>query len=282
MSADPSQHTAVPEALRLPDLWQPVRPRTGVFWSLYGVWYRHARVYHKTLLANATPPVLEPLFFFTAIALGLGVYLRDSTFEGLPYPTYVASGLLVASAMFTAVFETTFSTFIRLIYQKTYDAMLGTHLRIREMFIGELLFCATKGAVYATVVLLITMAFGVRPTLWCLLVPVVGALTAYVFGAIGLIVTSYVKMITNFSFFTSGVITPLFFFSGTFFPVRGHHWAIDSISILVPLTHPIEISRALFKAHITGQTLLHMATLMAFLVLCHSIALRRMRTRVLR
>lgn len=265
----------------LPELWRSVRLRTNTFWSLYGVWYRHVRVYCKTLLANATPPVLEPLFFFTAIAIGLGVYLRDSTFDELPYPAYVASGILVASAMFTAVFETTFSTFVRLIYQKTYDAMLGTHLRIHEMFVGELLFCATKGAVYATIVLLITMAFGVRPTWWCLLVPVVGALTAYVFGAIGLIVTSYVKTINNFSFFTSGVITPLFFFSGTFFPIRGHHWAIDAVSILVPLTHPIEISRALFKAQLTAATLLHLAAMLAFLVLFHSIALRRMRARVL-
>ena len=266
----------------LGDLWRPVRLRTGVFWSLYGVWYRHVRVYCKTFWANATPPVLEPLFFFTAIALGLGVYLQPTDFDGLPYTSYVASGILVASAMFTAVFETTMSTFVRLIYQKTYDAMLGTHLRIREMFIGEMVFAATKGSVFATIVLLVTMAFGVRPTWWCLLVPVVGLLTAYQFAAIGLIVTSYVKTIQNYSFFTSGVITPLFFFSGTFFPIRGHHWALDVVSLLVPLTHPIELSRALFRAEFTVATLGHLLVLVACTVLFHSIALRRMTRRVLR
>jgi hypothetical protein len=86
----------------MPDLWQPVRLRTGPFWSLYGVWYRHYRVYCKTLVANATPPVLEPLFFFTAVAIGLGTYIKETEFEGLDYRTFVASGLLVASAMFTA------------------------------------------------------------------------------------------------------------------------------------------------------------------------------------
>jgi len=266
----------------LDPLWQPVHLRTGLLWSLFGVWYRHLRVYCKTLLANATPPVLEPLFFFTAVALGLGGYLGgERSFAGLPYATYVASGVMMASAMFTSVFETTYGTFVRLVFQKTYDALLGTHLRINEMFIGEMLFCATKGAVFSSVVLLVTMVFGVRPTWWCLLVPLIGFLTAYTFAAIGLIVTSYVKLITNFSFFSSGVITPLFFFSGTFFPIRGHYAWLDVLSLLMPLTPPIELCRGLFRAQLDTQIAWHLAALLVWLVVAHLVALRRMRRRVL-
>jgi lipooligosaccharide transport system permease protein len=263
-------------------LWQPVPLRTGTFWSLYGIWYRHARVYCKTLLANITPPLLEPLFFFTAIAIGLGRYLTPDEFDGLPYSAFVASGLIVASPMFTGVFETTFGTFVRLVFQKTYDAMLSTHLKIWQMFVGELMFCATKGAVFSAVVLLITMLFGVRPGPWCVLVPVVGFMTAYLFGAVGLIVTSYVKTINNFSFFTTGVITPLFAFSGTFFPIRGHHWALDLASNFSPLLHPIELTRDLFKGEFDGGTILHFASLMLFIVVTHTFALRRMTRRVLK
>ena len=256
--------------------------RTGLAWSLFGVWYRHVRVYCKTFLANATPAVLEPLFFFAAVALGLGTYMPQMQFEGLPYATYVASGVLAGSAMFTAVFETTYGTFVRLAYQHTYDAMLGTHLRTSEMFAGEMLFCASKGAVFATIVVLVTFVFGVRPTIWCLLVPVVGAVTGYLWAAVGLIITSYVKMINNFSFFTTGIITPVFFFSGTFFPVRGHYAVLDVITLFVPLTPSIELSRALFKAQFTGVTLLSLGLLAVYTVLFHFIALRRMTKRVLR
>ncbi len=263
------------------DLWSPVSPRTGWFWSLFGVWYRHVRVYCKTLVANATPPVLEPLFFFTAVALGLGSYLPNPSFEGLPYTTYVASGVLVSSAMFTGVFETTYGTFVRLVYQRTYDALLGTHLRVSEMFVGELLFCATKGAAFSTVVLLVMMLFGARPTVWCLLVPAVGFATGYLWGAVGLIVTSYVKMINNFTFFTTGVVTPVFFFSGTFFPVRGHYAVLDAVATLVPLTPSIELSRALFKASFTPMTALHLGILVLYLALFHWLALKRMSKRVL-
>lgn len=268
-------------AALLASLCQPIRLRTNVFWSLYGVWYRHRRVYCKTLLANATPPILEPLFFFLAVAFGLGGYMPAAGFDGLPYRAFVASGMVVSSAMFTAIFETTFGTFVRLIYQKTYAAMLGTHLRVNEVFIGEMLFSATKGAVFSSIVLLVTLLFGVRPTWWCLLVPVIGAVTAYLFAAIGLVVTSYVKMINNFNFFLSGVITPLFFFSGTFFPIRGHYAVLDVFALLVPLTPCVELSRALFKAQFTPVTLLSLLILAAYVVIFHIIALRRMTSRVL-
>ncbi len=266
----------------IPDIRSPVRLRTGVFWSLYGVWYRHVRVYCRTLLANAIPPVLEPIFFFAAVALGLGAYIPGGGFDGLSYTTYVASGVLVSSAMWTGVFETTYNTFVRLVYQHTYDAMLGTHLRPNEIFIGEMLFSATKGAVFASVVVLVTLPFGAQPTWWCLLVPVVGFVTGYLWAAIGLIVTSYVKMINNFTFFTTGVITPVFFFSGTFFPVLGHYnRVVDAIATAVPLTASIELSRALFKARFTEWNALHIGVLAAYLVVCHVLALRRMRKRVL-
>jgi lipooligosaccharide transport system permease protein len=263
-------------------LVRPLRLRTNLLWSLYGVWYRHVRVYCKTLLANATPPVLEPLFFFVAIAYGLGGFVPTSGFDGLPYRSYVAAGMVVSSAMFTGVFETMYGTFVRLVYQKTYAAMLGTHLRIHEMFVGELLFAASKGAVFATVVLLVTMLLGAQPTAWCVLVPLVGFATAYLFACLGLIITSYVKMINNFSFFATGVITPLFYFSGTFFPIRGRSALLDVISVLVPLTAPIELSRALFKAQFTWETLMHLGILFAYGIVLHIFALRRMTARVLR
>lgn len=269
----------------MPEFWQPVKLRTGVFWSLYGVWYRHYVVYCKTLLANITPPILEPLFFFTAVAIGLATYMKDVDFGGLPYRTFVASGLVIASAMFTAIFETTFSTFVRLVFQKTYDAMLGTHLHIREMFLGEVLFAATKGAAFATIVMGITWIFGAWPSVWCVFVPVIGFFTSYLFANIGLIVTSYVKTINNFSFFTSGVVTPLFFFSGTFFPILWeHHWAIDVIALLVPLTHCIELTRVLYRADFAapGLILLHAGILAAYIIVTHIIAIRRMTRRVLK
>ena len=256
--------------------------RTDPLWSIYGVWYRHARVYCRSLLANATPPVLEPVFFFTAMAIGLARYLTTDRFDGLPYNAFIASGIVVSSSMFTGVFETTYGTFVRLTWQRTYDAMLATHLRPSEVFTGELVFCGTKGFAFATVVMLVTALFGVQLNAWCLLVPCVGFITAYLFGGIGLIVTSFVRMIQNFTFFTTGVITPLFFFSGTFFPVKGTGvWAVECLWFALPLSHSVELSRALYKADFTPMTLAHLGMLLTYAIAAHVIGVRCMRGRLL-
>jgi len=254
------------------------RLRTGRLWSLYGVWYRHVQVYRQTLWANALPPVLEPLLFFSAIAFGLGPYLPS--FEGMPYRAFIASGIIATSAMFTGAFETTFGTFVRLVFQRTYDSMLGTHLEVSEMFTGELLFTATKGLVFSAIVMGITAAFGVRLNPWCALVPLVGAATGYLFGALGLVVCSYVKTINNFNFFLSGVISPMFFFSGTFFPIRGIHPVLDVISQIVPLTHAVELSRALYRGAFETSHLWNLGALALYTVALHVIAIRRMQRRV--
>jgi ABC-type polysaccharide/polyol phosphate export permease len=77
------------------------------------------------------------------------------------------------------------------------------------------------------------------------------------------------------------VITPLFFFSGTFFPIRGHYVVLDWLSSFIPLTPSVELARALYKAEFTASTLWHGLILVAYLVFAHNFALYRMRKRVL-
>ena len=257
------------------------RFRTSLFWSLYGVWFRHVRVYCTTLVANATPPILEPLIFFFALALGLAPHMKGETFDNLPYIGFIASGILVMSSMWTGVFETTHGTFVRITWLRTYDAMLSTHLTLTEVFVGELLFCATKGAVFSLVVMLVMLPFGGAITVWCLLIPLIGFATAYLFGAVGLIVTSYVKLINNFAFFHTGVISPMFFFSGTFFPVKDvENPLVWWVWFLLPLSHSVELSRACYKGIADGLTLAHIGMLVLYVILFHVIALHRIRKRI--
>ena len=261
------------------DAQNPVRIRSGLGWSLYGVWFRHVQVYRQTLVANALPPVLEPLLFFSALAFGLGPYLPQ--FGDMPYRTFIASGIVVASSMYTGVFETTFGTFVRLVYQRTYDAMLGTHLRVSEMFVGELLFCASKGFLFALIVMTVTALFGVPLNPWCALVPLVGAFTGYLFGALGLMVCSFIRTMNNFNFFHTGVISPMFFLSGTFFPIMGIHPALDVLANCIPLTHSVALCRALYRGQPGWEALTHLAALILFTGVFHWLGIRWMRKRVI-
>ena len=125
---------------------------------IYAVWYRHMRVYTKNLITNGFPPFLEPLIFLSAIGLGLGKYVTEM--GGVPYIKFLASGLLVTAAMFTAAFECSYGTYIRLEFDKAYDSMLAAPITVNNLLVGEILWAGTKGMFFSTAVLVVITIFG--------------------------------------------------------------------------------------------------------------------------
>ena len=214
----------------------------NLFNRIYSVWYRHVRVYSRHLLTNGLPPFLEPLIFLGAISLGIGRYIK--TMEGLAYTQFLASGLLVTSAMYTAAFECSFGTFLRLNYEKTYDGMLAAPITVRELLIGEILWAGTKGLFFSAAVLSVISLFGVLSIKTCFLAPIVGFLTGLIFASISLLVTSFVTDLNQFNFYFTGFISPMFFLSGVVFSLKGLPKIIFVLSELCPLTHSVRLVRA--------------------------------------
>jgi lipooligosaccharide transport system permease protein len=209
---------------------------------LFSVWYRHMLVYTRNLVSNGLPPFLEPLIFLAGVGLGLGKFI--TSMEGIPYLQFLASGLLVTSAMYTSSFECTFGTFIRLEFDRVYDGMLAAPITVNNLIVGEILWAGTKGLFFSFAVLVIVTAFGIISPGLSLLAPLVGFLTGVMFAAISLTVTSFVKDINHFNFYMTGFLSPMFFFSGVVFPVSSLPKAIQPFAEIMPLTHVVRLIRA--------------------------------------
>jgi lipooligosaccharide transport system permease protein len=206
------------------------------------VWYRHMRVYTKNIVSNGFPPFLEPLIFLAAIGTGLGKYI--TRMDGMPYLAFLATGLLVSASMFTASFECTYGTFIRLEFDHAYDGMLSAPITVGDLFIGELLWVGTKGFFFSLAVLSVISAFGVLSLGYTLLAPFVGFLTGVIFGTFSLLVTSFVRDINQFNFYITGFISPMFFFSGVVFSLDNLPVVVQRIAEIFPLTHAVRLVRA--------------------------------------
>jgi lipooligosaccharide transport system permease protein len=206
------------------------------------VWYRHFRVYNTSFFANATPAVLEPLFFQLAVGFGVGRYLGQK-FNGLEYAAFMAPGILGMTALYTAAFEATHATFVRMRYQKTYSAMLATPLTRSDIFWGELLWCASKGFLYSTIVGVVLLAFGTILSSAALLVPIAGFFTAMAFAGLSFVVTSRVKNINQFQYFFTAFLTPLIYISGLMFPVQELPYGLSWVAYSLPMFHVIETFR---------------------------------------
>jgi lipooligosaccharide transport system permease protein len=245
---------------------------------LSSVWYRHYRVYTRNLVSNGFPPFLEPLFFLAGVGLGLGQYV--GLIQGSPYLTFLATGIMAPSAMYTASFETTFGTFIRLEFDKVYDGMIAASLTTTDLFAGEILFCGTKGLFFSSAVLSVLYPFGLIPSPMGLLAPVGGFLTGLMFAALGLYVTSHVTGINQFNFYFTGVVTPMFFFSGIVFPLDTLPEVVRPLAELMPLTHSARLIRAFCFNRFDLQVLLSFLYVAAFIPAVGYAAIRRLERRI--
>jgi lipooligosaccharide transport system permease protein len=256
------------------------RPFPPLWWRLFSVWFRHMRVYTQNIFSNGFPPFVEPLIFLAGVGLGLGKYITQSV-DGLRYIEFLGTGLLVTTAMFTASFECSFGTFIRLEFEKIYDGMLAAPITARDLIVGEIIWAGTKGFFFSFAVLCILTAFGIVHLPHALLAPFVGFITGLMFSTIALLITSFVKTINHFNFFFTGFISPMFFFSGVVFPVENLPSFVRPIVELVPLTHAVRLVRAVCTNRYDPYLLFDLLYAALFIAIIGFFAIRRLKKRLI-
>lgn len=211
---------------------------------VWKVWLRNKAVFMKTYKVNFIPPFIEPLLYLFALGFGLGFFVGN--FEGVSYAAFIAPALVAISSMYSAFFECTYGSYVRMYYQKTFDAIITTPLTIDEVIAGELLWGATKSAINCSIILLVISAFGLVNLRWVFLVVPFSFLSGILFASLAMCFTAIVPNIDSFNYPSYLLITPMFLFSGTFFPLSVLPVYIRILAqVLLPLTHVTLILRAL-------------------------------------
>jgi len=203
------------------------------------VWQRNADVWRTTWLTNFIPPLLEPVLYILAFGLGMGRLIGVVTYQGieLPYLRFMIPGIISVAIMFWAYFETTYSSFVRMYYQKTFDGIMATPLLAEDVIAGEWLWGATKSVLAATIMLGMVGSFGLLSWPTGLLVIPLALIGGMLFSGIGLISTALVPKIDSFNLPIFIIVFPMFLFSGTFFPIDIlPAWAMK-VALTLPLTH---------------------------------------------
>ena len=203
------------------------------------VWRRDLEVYLTTWKTNLLPPLLEPVFYVLAFGLGLGSLIGEVTYYGqeIEYLRFMAPGVIAVAIMFWSYFENTYASYIRMYYQKTFDAMMATPLLVEDVIVGELLWGTTKSLIAAGTMLIVLTAFGLVAWPTGLLVIPVAVLGGLLFASLGIITTAIVPNIDSFNLPIFVVIFPMFMFSGTFFPVDILPAWAAAVAWSLPLTH---------------------------------------------
>ncbi|MBI2921132.1 MAG: ABC transporter permease [Planctomycetes bacterium] len=211
------------------------------------VWRRNLDVYMVTWKVNFLPPLLEPMFYLLAFGAGLGGFVKVVPYSGgeVSYTAFIAPGMVGISIMFQSFFECTYGSYIRMYYQKTFDAIIATPLSIEEVITGELLWGGTKAFISVAIMSLVVRAFGYMKFPDLLALPFLAFVCGLFFAGVGMCYTSIAPSIDSFNYPIFLFITPMSLFGGTYFPIEGLPGWAQKVAIFMPLTHVTEMTRAI-------------------------------------
>ncbi len=233
------------------------------------VWLRNFLFFRKTFLVTLFWTTLEPLMYLAAIGFGLGRFVEQ--IEGLSFIEFYYPGLLASTAMMVAYFESTYPSYTKLTYQKTYLTMLLTPLNPNQILLGEILWAATKGFIGICGVILISMLFGLFKMQVIFVLPIL-FLLCLIFAAFGMIITSLAKNYDSFIFSTSGLIIPMSLISGTYFSIQDMPVLVRAMAQVFPLTHAVSLTRTVLYKNLGLSNLVSLGVLVGYLVVFTFIA----------
>ncbi|MEE8423967.1 MAG: ABC transporter permease [Thermodesulfobacteriota bacterium] len=207
------------------------------------VWRRNFDVWRKYYKASLVGNLGEPFLYLIALGFGVGRFIQE--IEGVSYLQFIAPGLVAASAMNSASFECTFGSFTRMTVQKTFHAVVATPISMEEVVVGDIFWGASKSLLSGTVILLAVFAIGLISSPFFLLIIPLIFLVGIMFASLAMIITAIAPSYDFFSYFFTLAVSPMFLFSGIFFPLNDlPEWA-QALAWMLPLTHVVNIFRSL-------------------------------------
>jgi len=225
----------------------------------------------------------EPVFYLLSIGIGLGKLVGPMPAPGggeIPYAAFVAPGLLAASAMNGAIYESTFNVFFKLKYAKVYDAVLATPLQAADVALGEITTALVRGTLYAGVFIAMMAALGDILSPWAVLALPAAMLVGAAFAACGMAATTYMRGWTDFDLIQL-VMLPLFLFSTTFYPLSVYPRWLQVVVQLTPLYQGVTLERGLTLGHLAPAMAVNVGYLAAMAAVGLAVASRRVRALLL-
>jgi lipooligosaccharide transport system permease protein len=218
-------------------------------YRVWTVWRRNSDVFMKTWHVNFMPSLIEPILYLLAFGFGLGTFVTN--IEGISYMQWIAPGLVAVTVMYGGFFECTYGSFVRMYFQRTFDAIIATPINVEEVIAGELLWGATRATINSAIVLAVVAAFGLISTPWFLAMLPVAFFGGLLFASLGMCFTALAPNIDFFNYPTFLLITPMFLISNTFIPLATFPSQLQTIALAaLPLTHVADLSRLLVVGRI--------------------------------
>jgi len=250
-------------------------------YRVYYVFLRNLISYKRFVAPTLVISLGQPLFYLLTFGIGMGAYM--GYIGGKPYLQFLVPGVLISSVMLSSTFECLYDTFVKMVHERLYDSLIATPASVEDVVAGDIVWGAFRGILSGALMMVVAMCMGVLPAslasaiLLLALMVFVGVL----FSSLAMIVTSFAQNFDFFSFYTELVITPMLFFSGVFFPLDKFPQWVKTFAQFLPLTHAVELSRAIFTGNPKPGLAWNFAVLLMVEIAAFAIGIKLMKRRLI-
>ncbi|HEV7842078.1 MAG TPA: ABC transporter permease [Pyrinomonadaceae bacterium] len=246
--------------------------------DVMAVWRRNLLVHLRTWKVQMVAPIMEPIFSVLAFGWGVGA-LVTSRVQNVPYLTFVGAGILTFTVIMRAMFETTYASYFRMVYQSTYDAILATPVEAESLAFAEILWAVTKALIDAIIILFILVIFGAATSPWAIFAPLPLVLGSFFIAGLSLGVTAHVHDIDSYNFYMA-VFFSLIFMCGAWFPIDVLPRPLQIVAWSLPITSAIDLTRAFLTGQFLKRHFIEAFYLLVMAVVFTEWAMRSLRRRM--
>jgi len=223
-------------------------------------------------------PIIEPVFTVFAFGWGVGA-LIVSKVEGVPYLSFVGAGVLAFTVIMRAMFETTYASYFRMVYQSTYDAILATPVNAESLAFAEILWAVTKAFIDALIILAVLVIFGAATSPFAALSPLPLVVGSVFIAGLSLGITARVHDIDSFNLYMA-VFFCAIWLCGAWFPIEVLPTALRAVAWAIPLTSAVDLVRACITGRFHSRHVYESLYLVAMAGIFVEWAMRSLRRRM--
>lgn len=242
---------------------------------------RELVVFTRNWRGLAFSSFVQPVLFLGAMGLGVGGMVEGAELPGGDYLTFVAPGMLVATTMLIAAGDSLWGVMAGFKYFGHFTPMVSTPVAPGDVYAGIVLFAGCRAAVASVVFLGVAGAFGALGSAMAPLALVPAVVVSMAFSAWMASYTSRAPDDLTFPVIMRIGVVPLFFFSGTFFPIDQLPTVAQALARLSPLYHAAEAARDCTAGGAGWGTLGHVGVLGALVLAAVPFGVRGFRERLM-
>ncbi len=212
----------------------------SVLGDIYSVLWVDLRFLRRHWVRTLATSIVSPILYLVAFGFGLG---RGISFGSYSYLDFVIPGIIALTAMTGSFNGAGMKLHVDRIFYKCFEEYLLSPVSLFSLAVGKTLIGVVRGLIASVALLavgvIISPALVVSPLFVLVLVS-----SCFVFSFLGVLVGLVAKSHQDMGTFSTLVILPMTFLSGTFFSLSQLPEPVKAVLYALPLTHSSETLRA--------------------------------------